>query len=164
MLCWAKSFGYFTAKLQCRQQLVSCWRIQDHPELATGRSYSAVSFLQRGGEKHSYHLQQLSSKYLPKRWWSVLGACGPGAFQHANSEACMFVNKVYLAMWFWLSLALGFLYKSKLPVFLCDPWSFQEMTRNLWQHSRVASLPWILPGPANLVLQWWVMQQQVTHK
>lgn len=29
----------------------------------------------------------------------------------------MFINKVYLAVWFWLNVALGFLYNSKLPGF-----------------------------------------------
>lgn len=57
----------------------------------------------------------------------------------------MFINKVYLAVWFWLNVAVGFLYNSKLPVFLCDPWSLQEMLRNLWRHSRVPSLLWPLP-------------------
>ena len=87
---------------------------------------------------------------LVKRWWSVFGACGPSAFQHTNSEVSVFVNKICLVIWFWLSLALGFLCKSKLPVFRCDPRSLREMTRNLWQYSRVASLVWLLPGPANV--------------
>lgn len=60
--------------------------------------------------------------------------------QHSHSGVWMFINKVYLAVWFWLNVAVGFLYNSKLPVFLCDPWSLQEMLRNLWRHSRIPSL------------------------
>lgn len=88
---------------------------------------------------------------------------GPVVLVLFSTLILKFVNKLYLTMWFWLSLALDFLYKRKLPVFLFDSWSLQEMTRNLWQRSRVASLLWILRCPANLRLQWWVMQQQVPH-
>lgn len=37
----------------------------------------------------------------------MFGACGPRAFQHINSEVCIFVNKVYLAKVFLTELGFG---------------------------------------------------------
>lgn len=96
--------------------------------------------LQRRGREASMMFAAVVIVILVKEVLICLWGLWSWCFQHSHSGVCMFINKVYLAVWFWLSVALGFLYNSKLPVFLCDPWSLQEMPKNLWHHSRVPSL------------------------
>lgn len=92
-------------------------------DFATGSSHSAVFSLQRRGREASVMFAPVVFVILIKEVSVCLWGLWSWCFQHSHSGVCMFINKVYLAESFCLSVALDFLYHSKLPVWLCDPWS-----------------------------------------